>query len=183
VRVHRLLSASPMFSMPAYVHPRITDTWDLIGESLRSQAPERDYPRRIFCSRKHDKRPCRNRDEVEALFVDQGFEVLFAEDYPLPEQAQLFHRADVVAGYAGSALFNVMFSDRRKHIIAVGSASYRASNEYMIAAVRGHKLDLVTCEPEIAQPATGFSKKAFESPYTCDMEREGAWLREILAAL
>ena len=51
MRVERLLSATPMFSMPAYVHPRIIETWDAVGAALRGQASERAYPSRIFCSR------------------------------------------------------------------------------------------------------------------------------------
>jgi len=48
VRVERLLGPTPLYSMPYYVHPHITATWDRIGAYLRNQAPDRDYPRRIF---------------------------------------------------------------------------------------------------------------------------------------
>jgi capsular polysaccharide biosynthesis protein len=183
VHVERLLSARQMYSMPAYIHPRIVETWDRVGASLRSQAPRRRYSERIFIARRIAKRPCTNADEVEALFRHHGFEVVYPEDYSLPEQAQMFHAAEVVGGYAGSGMIGVLFSDRPKHLVVVGSSSYRASNEYMISAVRGHRLDMVTCESSIPQPAKGASRKAKNSAFTCDMTREGAWLRGLLGEL
>ena len=182
VRVERLYGATPLFSMPYYVHPHITQTWDRIGRTLRSEAPERDYPRRIFCSRKIKKRSCHNAREVDAFFADHGFEVVFPEEYSLPEQAALFHEAEVVAGFAGSALFNVMFTDRRKHLISVASETYTPRNEYLISALRGHRLDMSHSRPDENDPK--FHTKRFMSSFTFDFDREGRWLHdEVLAHL
>ena len=103
---------------------------------------KREYPSRIFCTREHGKRECTNRAEVEELFASYGFEVVLPEKLPLPDQVELFHRADVIAGFAGSAMFTTLFSDRPKHLILVSPDTYGPSNEYMISAVRGHRLDL-----------------------------------------
>ena len=182
VRVERLLGATPLFSMPYYVHPHITETWDRIGRTLRAQAPQRDYPRRIFCSRKIRKRACHNAREVDAFFADHGFAVVFPEDYPLPEQAAMFHEAEVVAGFAGSALFNVMFTDRPKHLVAVASETYTPRNEYLISALRGHRLDMSHSRPDESDPK--FHTKRFMSSFTFDFDREGRWLHdEVLTAL
>jgi capsular polysaccharide biosynthesis protein len=178
VVVERVLSATPMFSMPAYVHPRITETWDAVGSALRSRATERDYPARIFCTREHDKRECTNRAEVEELFASYGFEVLLPEKLPLPDQVELFHRAEVVAGFAGSGMFTTMFRDRPQHLILVSPDTYGPSNEYMISAVRGHRLDLA-----IGHSASTEAGDSLEAPFTVDMTDEGAWLRDVLDAL
>jgi capsular polysaccharide biosynthesis protein len=178
VVVERLLSATPMFSMPAYVHPRIVETWDAVGSALRSRAGEREYPSRIFCTRHHDKRECTNREEVEALFTSYGFEVVLPERLPLPDQVELFHRADVVAGFAGSAMFTTLFSDRPKHLILVSPDTYGPSNEYMISAVRGNRLDLA-----IGHSASADAADALKAPFTVEMADEGAWLKDVLDRL
>ncbi len=40
VLVEKLVAATPMFSMPAYVHPDIRETWAKVGRSLASTAPD-----------------------------------------------------------------------------------------------------------------------------------------------
>jgi capsular polysaccharide biosynthesis protein len=177
-KVERLLSATPMFSMPAYVHPRIIETWDSVGAALRARAPERTYPSRIFCSRRHDRRGCTNRDEVEALFAAHSFEVVFPEDLPLPDQAALFEHADVIGGFAGSGMFTSMFSTRPQHLILVTPDTYGPSNEYLISAVRGHRLDVA-----VGRSVSQVRQEALRSPFTVDMAAEGAWLRDVLRDL
>lgn len=174
-RVERLLSATPMFSMPAYVHPRIVETWDAVGSALRAHASEQSYPSRIFCSRHHGKRGCINRDEVEALFVAHGFEVVLPEELSLPDQAALFEHADVIGGFAGSGLFTSMFTDRPKHLILVTPDTYGPSNEYMISAVRGHRLDVA-----VGTSTSRVTKEALRAPFAFDMVEDGAWLNKVL---
>lgn len=174
VRVERLLSGTPMFSNPHYVHPRIVETWDRIGDTLASQAEERDRPRRIFIARKIKKRACTNADEVEALFVAAGFTIVYPEDYPLGEQVAMFRAAEVVAGYAGSGMFQIAFVPHPVHVIQLGSVSYTPRNEVLMAAVRRHRID------GIISLAHG---KGVQSAFTFDMAREGPYLRSILDAL
>lgn len=183
VRVRTMLAATPMFSQPQYVHPEIAAVWDRVGRHLAAQAPDRDYPRRIFIARRIEKRPCRNAAEVEKLFAEHGFDLVYPEDYPLAEQARMFREADTIAGFAGSGLFTVMLAERPKHLIMVCSESYNAENEWMIAAVRGHRVDVAWCEAEIKRQKGRFVEKAFHSPFTFDFDREGAFVKRILAEL
>jgi capsular polysaccharide biosynthesis protein len=117
---------------------------------------------------------------VEALFVEHGFAVVSPEELTLTEQAWMFHEAEVVAGFAGSALFNVLLTDRPKHLVMVSSDTYGPSNEYMIAALRGHRLDLAVSK---AVRRTGPKARAYQAPFTFDPEREGVWLRRVLEGL
>ena len=135
-------------------------------------------PSRIFCSRQDDRRPCVNRDEVESLFVAHGFEVVFPEELPLPDQVAMFHQADVIAGYAGSALFTTLFSDRPKHLIVITPDTYGPSNEYMISAVRGHRLDVVV---GVSESKVG--KESLRAPFVVDRATDGRWLTEVLDGL
>lgn len=182
-----------MFGNPAYVHPEILRTWAGVGERLAADAPDRTYAQRVFCSRRPRlevpgafegaRRECRNGSELEMAFAAQGFEVIYTEDYAITEQARIFREADVIAGYAGSALFNLIFSDSPKHVIVVSSESYTAQNEYLIASVGGHRLDVAWCVAEIPMPEKRWDSTAFNSAFTFDFDREGRFLEKVLADL
>ncbi|KRF16601.1 hypothetical protein ASG90_10015 [Nocardioides sp. Soil797] len=174
VRVERMVSASPLFSNPEYAHPAILETWQRIGDSLASGAQEREWPARFFCSRTIRKRGCTNTDEVEELFRAQGFEVVLPETMPLPDQVQLFRQAEVVAGFAGSGLFQLQFTPTPKRVITIGHARYNAANEFLMASLLGHQLDQVISVPD---------KDHFQSSFTFDDAREGRWLAEVFASL
>ena len=186
VRVESLYAATPMFSQPAYVHPEIETTWRRIGDALvTGVALEPDTPRRIFVSRRLSKRPCHNGQEVEALFEEHGFTIVFPEDSPLGAQVALFRSAEVIAGFSGSGLFNVTFASEPKHLIMVGSESYTARNEHMIAAVLGHRVDIATCRSDNERTVTGHWKPgSFHAGFTYEPDSPGGMhLRAVLAAL
>jgi capsular polysaccharide biosynthesis protein len=173
-RVERLLSATPMFSNPAYVHPRIAETWRRVGDNLAATATGGVRPSRFFCSRRIRKRSCTNTSEVEALFEAQGFEIIFPEDLTLGDQIETFRKADVIAGFAGSGLFNMCFVDQPKRVIMLSSRTYSARNEYLFASVLGHEIDLITSEAR---------DPVFQSPFTFDHDKEGHDLAGVFATL
>ncbi|HET8971221.1 MAG TPA: glycosyltransferase 61 family protein, partial [Candidatus Nanopelagicales bacterium] len=169
---------------PEYVHPDISQVWRRMGDSLVRRASPPGHPERIFCSRRPGKRNCNNTREVEELFSRNGFSIVFPEDYSLPDQVALFRTAQVVAGFAGSALFNLCWSVEPKRVIALATESYTARNEYLIAAVLGHELHFITSVPDISHPAKGpRSRKAFRSDFTFDLDREGRTVEAILRSL
>jgi hypothetical protein len=51
-----------------------------------------------------------------------------------------------------------------------------------MAALRGHRLDLVVCRPDVPR-SDAFSLEAFHSDFEVDPEREGRFLRSLLAGL
>ncbi|MGN6132002.1 MAG: glycosyltransferase family 61 protein, partial [Nocardioidaceae bacterium] len=183
VRVETLVAATPMFSQPEYVHPGIVEVWDRAGDVLDRGSTLAAPPTRIFCGRRGEKRTCRNAGEVEAIFRDHGFEVLYPEDYPLADQARLFRRAEVVAGFAGSAMFSLLLRSEPTRAILVTAAHYSAQNEYLISAVRGHRLHLVACEPDPRPPGRRPAVHKLNARFTFDPEREGSYLAEILGSL
>lgn len=181
VRVERLVAATPMFSMPEYVHPRIQETWGRVGRALAAEGPTGDYPERIFCGRRRAKRPCRNTAEIESHFSRHRFAIVYPEDFSLAEQARMFRHAQVVAGYAGSALFTSALCDTPKHLVIICSETYTATNDYMIASVLGHEIDVVWC-PSVAElPESGPPR--FNAEFFLDFDRDGGWLRRILESL
>lgn len=175
VLAERVVSATPMLSNPDYVHPEIVPVWRSVGDNLAASAPEREFPRRFFCSRRLAKRSCHNIEEVEALFAAQGFEILYPEEYSLGEQVHLFRQAEVIGGFAGSALFNLCFVEDPKRVIMIGSTAYTARNEYLIASLLGHRIDSVTCVPD--------DPTFYQSPFRFDADREGRFLADVFASL
>ena len=95
----------------------------------------------------------------------------------------MFRSAEVIAGFAGSAMFNLCLSGSPKSAIVISSESYTAQNEYMVSAVVGHDLDIAWCRAEIPMPEGRWQAKAFHSPFTFDFEREGRFVDELLRAL
>lgn len=179
VRVERLISGTAMWAQPEFVHPALRDTWRRVGDTLAATAsPRDDWPRRIFASRRIAKRGCVNGDQLEAEFRDAGFDVVFPEDYALGDQVALFRHAEVIAGYAGSGMFQALFVPEPTRVIQVASEAYFPRNEYLIAATLGHRLESVVCR---AEPFDG--KKLMHAPFRYDPDREGPFLREVLADL
>lgn len=182
VRVEKLLAATPMLSNPDYVHPDIGETWAEVSQGLASMAVTRDYPKRIFCSRRTTKRACHNTAEVESLFSDHGFEVVYPEDFSLPEQAMIFRQAEVIAGFAGSGLFSLAFCTSPKRVVMISPESYAERNEYLIASVLGHEIDLVWCKADVRPPQHP-ENESFKPGFTFDFAREGVHLNSVLASL
>jgi capsular polysaccharide biosynthesis protein len=192
VRVERLVAATPMMSHPAYVHPGVEEVWARTGRALVAASPGDAVPRRLFCSRREQNGPgvfrgsrrvCRNASEVEAMFVAHGFTVVHPEEFPLAVQARMFAEAEVVAGYAGSAMFNLVFCPRPVRVVLVSSESYTAKNEYLVASVLGHHLDVAWCRAETPMPEGRWDREAFTSAFTFDFEREGRFLADVLDGL
>lgn len=174
-RVERVLSATPMLSNPEYVHPRIAETWRRVGDNLAATAEGGPRPGRVFCSRRLKKRSCTNTVEVEDLFRAEGFEVIYPEDLPLGDQIETFRSADVIAGFAGSGLFNLCFVEKPVRVVMLSSTAYNARNEYLIASVLGHEIDSITSAPR--------DLHEFQSPFTFDHAHEGRYLADVFATL
>jgi capsular polysaccharide biosynthesis protein len=152
VVVERLIGVTPMYSMPSYVHPDIAETWDRIGDELERRSTMPPAAARVFITRAPgSNRWCYETPQVERLFRDRGFTVVRPELLELPDQIALVRAADVVAGFAGSGMFNLMFASTPKRVVLIRSSSYIATNEYLIASVRGHRLETIECRADIAR--------------------------------
>jgi len=181
VRVERLAGCTPMFSRPAYAHPAMLETYDAISSALSARAGEGPWPRKLFFGRRGTKRACVNAAEVQAEFAAAGFEIVFPEDHSLADQVELVRRAEVLAGYAGSAMFHVALAGAPKHVVLVVSESYPAHNEYLMSMLLGHRLDAVVCEALLPRVDGQFTRGSFHSDFVYRPEREGVFLRAVLA--
>jgi len=181
VQVDRLVGATPMFGNPRYAHPDLVGTWEGIADRLEA-GTNVDAPDRIFVSRRPGgRRSCVNGDEVEELFVDLGYAVIYPEEYPLGDQVRLFRRARAVAGFAGSGMFGLMWATEPKPVILVSSEGYPGRNEFLIAGLIGHDLDVVWSTAELTDPETGQPRRGIEAPFMVDLERDGSFIRSAAA--
>ncbi len=178
VRVESVVAASPGLVQPHYVAPALAGIWAAMGRRL--ETPDVPPTPRLFVSRREGmRRHCRSTPELEALFAAEGFTVVYPEDLPFATQVTMFRSAEVVAGFAGSGLFTMMFSDVSRRI-AIASTSYTANNEYLIASVLGGSLDVFWGPADLAQPPGRFDGVAFQSDYDLDVAQHADALRRAI---
>lgn len=181
VQVDRLVAVTPMFGNPRYAHPDLVGIWKQIADHLEVGSSV-DVPERIFVSRHSGgRRECRNAAEVEEFFEGLGYTVIYPEEHPLPDQVRLFRHSRAVAGFAGSGMFGVMWADRPKPVTLVASEGYPGRNEFLIAGLIGHDIDVAWSPAETIDPTTGRRRRGIEAPFTVDLERDGDFLRAAAA--
>jgi capsular polysaccharide biosynthesis protein len=185
VYLRSVVSPTPMWhnSAVAYVHPGLRDVWHRLGENLIDRtAPVYD---RIFISRGGhlSRRQCRNAGDVEQFFAARGFEVIHPEQLSLAQQAGIFAGATAIAGFAGSAMFNLMFAERVQTVILLSHEAYTARNEHLFTSLIGGEVHYFWSPPEIPHPEGGRSKEAFRSAWSFDFERNQKELEAVLESL
>ncbi|WP_375491735.1 DUF563 domain-containing protein [uncultured Jatrophihabitans sp.] len=185
VTVDSLVAATPMWhnQFPHYVHPQIAETWERLATSLIDpDAPAYD---RIFVSRSGDlgNRACRNIREVEDWFRERGFEIVYPELHDLGTQAGIFGAARVVAGFGGSAMFNVLFARRLETMIVLNHEAYTARNEHLFASVLGVDTHYFWSTPDVEHPTGGWSEAAYYSGWQFDFARNAADLDRLIKEL
>jgi capsular polysaccharide biosynthesis protein len=181
-RVQRVLAACPMFVNPTYAHPKLVAVWSQLSEALLTEAPLGHYSKRLFISRRHDRmRRCLNSDDVHDLFARFGFNIVYPEDYSLSEQVMMFNEAQVIAGFAGSGLFNLLTCREPKHVILVSATTYTARNEYLIGSILGHRLDVIWCDP-VADRSAKRRRTRLQSDFVLNFDRDRRYVEELLRA-
>lgn len=174
VQLDTVYSATAMWHNPhpRYVHAEMTKLWAQLARHLVTTAPAEPF-RRIFVSRPPalKVRPCTNTTEVEEFFGARGFTVVYPERHDLAEQASIFAGAEVVAGFAGSALVNVQFCRDLKSLIVLGHQAYTARNEYLMASLLGCELHYFWSRADVSHPTAGWSQEAFRSSWRFDLEQ------------
>ncbi|MGN7726623.1 glycosyltransferase family 61 protein [Luteimonas sp. 22616] len=109
VRVRRLLVIDGFAETDVYLSPRVREFADEIIGMLGVR--ELVATRRLFLPRREQQGRCvRNMVEVSACLHRHGFETVYPDELPWPEQVALFRQASHVVGIQGSALTTTMFS-------------------------------------------------------------------------
>jgi capsular polysaccharide biosynthesis protein len=184
VTVSSLVGATPLWQdePPFYAHPDIVETWQRLSTGLLDGAAPAEHER-IFVSRGPTvgKRRCRNSRSVERFFAERGFHVLYPEQLDLAEQAALFAGARVVAGLAGSGMFNLMHTRRLETTIVLGHNGYTARNEHLYTSVLGGDLHYFWSPGDVPPPPSGGrTMTSFHSTWAFDFANLGADLERVL---
>jgi capsular polysaccharide biosynthesis protein len=197
VWLESVVGATPMFhnQVPHYVHPDLLGVWDRLRDSFLAEAAAteggiagdfgRSGGQRIFVSRQDitANRSCRNTRDVEAFFAGHGYDVVYPELYDLAQQAAIFDRAEVIAGFGGSAMFNVMFSRGHRAVILLNHEAYTARNEHLYLALLGGDVHYFWSTPDVSHPVDGWSREAYYSSWAFDFERNTDALTDVITGL
>lgn len=182
VVVDRLVGVTPLWhnSHPYYVHPALTRDWDRLRKGLPSVSVP-PSPKIFVTRRRRGNRVCRNGAEVEALFARHGFAVVRPETIPVPEQAALFAQAEVVAGFGGSGMFNLLFADVLETLIVLNQSAYWGRSEHLFAAALGVDSHFFWSDPDPGHPDGSY--EAHQASWTFDFDRNAASLTDLLRSL
>jgi hypothetical protein len=88
----------------------------------------------------------------------------------------------VVAGFGGSALFNVMHTRRLEALVVLNHDAYFARNEHLFASVKGGESHYFWSPPD-SRPDDPFARDALRSSWEFDEARLGDELDRLLARL
>ncbi|WBO22433.1 glycosyltransferase family 61 protein [Sphingomonas abietis] len=122
-----------------------------VHERLRRQYAADIVPeianRNLFVARAEGMRTLVNRQAVEDLAIDLGFEIIRPETMTLPEQIRLFASARSIMGECGSALNNAVFSLPGTHVAALQNADHPDHLQAQIALLKGQNIYYALGEP------------------------------------
>ncbi|MFO6451281.1 MULTISPECIES: glycosyltransferase family 61 protein [unclassified Aeromicrobium] len=142
VRMDALLTCTPAFENPHFVDLRMREVWQTLFRHLVRDAETRDVPppERLFITRPPgSQREALRAAAIERFFRRRGFRLVRPETLTWGQQAWIFSRAKVIAGYGGSGMFNMMFNPDARVIVITGDA-YTARNEHLFAAANGNEI-------------------------------------------
>lgn len=183
VRVERLVNATFALQNPYFASPVCKEVWGRVRDRILPES-RAEVPKRVFVGRSGGlRRRCINSDDVERVFIENGFEVVYPETLDIADQIKMFSQAEAVAGYAGSGMFTMAYSQQHPTWIVLGSKSYTATTEYLLAGLYDDPIRYVMCEPEVPQPVSGWSSAAYFSDYRFDFDRDGKKLDSILSRI
>jgi len=116
----RITVPEALWKVNEHVHWSASRIYRRLGSAVRPDAS----PRRskwIFLSRGRQLRQRHpRRKRIEGIFRRAGFTIVYPEDLGFPEQERLYAGAEILAGFAGSAMHNCVFCESGTLLIEIG---------------------------------------------------------------
>jgi hypothetical protein len=105
--------------------------------------------KRLFLRRTGKSRPMNNSNEIEAIVLERGFEIVEPEKLSFAEQVRLFSGAELIVSQGGAALGNIIFAPAGCHVVVLTTWSPYTIHYYFsnLAALMGQRCTLIMCEP------------------------------------
>ncbi|HET6693052.1 MAG TPA: hypothetical protein VFG97_02000 [Pedococcus sp.] len=94
-----------------------------------------------------------------------------------------FREARVVAGFGGSAMFNLMYAEQLEGGILLNQEAYTVRNGHLFTSLTGGEVHYFWSRPDLEHPERGFGREAFRADWDFDFERNGADLDAVVARL
>lgn len=144
VEVDRLFFPA-LLSPTGYSSPHAV-AWlrETFGAFLSTRKPWR----RLYVSRRDARRRIVNEDEIIALLVPHGFEVVHPGDMSLTDQIRTFSEAQVVVGPHGAGLTNLIFSPEGATLVEFFGSSYVNGCFWALASLRRQRHAFATFETD-----------------------------------
>ena len=136
VRCKRLVMATQSLGVEQYASPSSLQLWNRI----RDNKARRDIslPDRIYLSRSAvETRKLVNEAEAEAIFQRNGFTIVRPETLNVDQQIALVSNALLVAGPAGSGMFNLGFQGRLRSAFILAHEERLQTTEMLFCAGGG----------------------------------------------
>lgn len=99
-----------------------------LRNSLLPRMTKLDCGRKIFIARRNTTAlRSYNEEEIEAIFIKHGFDVICPEKLGVSEQMYVFNNADFIAGATGAAFSNILFCSPGCKVLCINSYNVELS--------------------------------------------------------
>jgi len=119
--------------------------------------------RKIYLSRsKVPNRPIENEPDIEEYFSIMGYDIVHPQILSFEQQLKLFGMCDILAGFSGSALHNILFCQPGTAVVSLGDRRTRDTllpNQRLCNAICSCQMVLIP----FAQGARGFDLLALRA--------------------
>lgn len=96
--------------------------------------------RRIYISRKNSWNPrLSNTDEIEKIFIEFGYELVYPEGMSFLNQLILFSEAEYIAGASGAGFTNMIFANKKATMICIVPKEYQVPCFSNVCGILGQK--------------------------------------------
>ncbi len=154
MRFRRVFVPSQALNIPRWSSHQIGDTYRAISAYYGAQSD--DMADKIYVSRgAMPERRIYGENQIERIFAQNGFQVIYPETLPLPQQIAIMSHCRTLAGCAGTALHLALFMPRGGHVIQIkrnGRLKDSADNQNMINQTIG--LDFTYIDGSIEESPT-----------------------------
>ena len=123
--VGHLLVPDRSYGVNTFLHVRQAEVYRAMKSMIAQAAVPGGVERRVFVSRSRLSKNVRgvsNAAEFDQAMKLSGFAVIFPETMTIEEQVKVYASADILCGFAGSALHNCVFMESGSHLIELGDA-------------------------------------------------------------
>ena len=115
-------------------HPR--DIAVLEEFKLRNFHSKNNSKEKIYVSRRFSKRSPGNENEIERLFTEFGFKIIYSEKLDLSAQIEIFESASHVAGIHGAGLSNIVWTKQGTKILEIANTQLWNECFHRLASVK-----------------------------------------------